>query len=1123
MNKIDVYNCESEPIRFPGSIMPFGALLVLEERTHRIEAASETCDEVIGYKPESLFGQTLDKFFGADADAALASARGLGLGPVIHFSLADRELKARLGINEAGQVLVDIERAERDSSSIREMIYDFRRDLTKLRRLTEVSKITQGTAELVRAITGYDRVMIYRFDEAWNGEVVAESHIEGIEPFLGLNYPASDIPKQARDLFQINKLRLISEVFYTPVTLLARNGSPPIDLGQSSLRSVSPIHIEYLKNMGVRATLVGALVVEGRLWGLLSCQHLSGPLYFGPTAREALEWLCEDIATLIEMTEIRQRREREYRLANCRRRLVEAIGLVDFKSFMQHGGQSDLLDVVGADGFALIAENTVETMGYVPETSRILELHRQRFKKVGDGAFFASNCLAHDLELEESGDGVAGGIFVSLREKQDLTMIWFRKERHFSVRWAGDPQQSHIVDESGRISPRKSFVQFLQNIRGQCLPWDAQELGSATELGTLIEIEIQHRLRAERDALQTVLSRLNEAIRITEPRSRDGGSPKILWVSPAFEKLSGYKSNELRFQEKENLFGSETTEADDDVIWETLAKGVTYRAEILCNSKNGNSVWIERQIFPVLDDKGKLYQVISIERDITERKKQDDDLRKLFSAVEQTSASVIISDSSGNIEYVNPHFYNISGRVSSEVIGKHVRSVMSEHMPKETIRTLFHALQEGLSWSGEIINQNKNGEFYWEDSHVAPIKDRNDVVTHYVAVNTDITERKKLEKTLSEEEAFNRTILQSIPEHMAILDPRGTIISVNAAWKRFAEENGASDLANYSIGLNYRNYCMTKYGEDADNDGLKAWAGIESVLTKKSDFFTFDYPCDSPHERRWFKMTVSPMLAPREGVIVAHENITQRKLLEENLRYSNIELDQFASAVSHDLRQPLSMVRSYLALIERNLGSKPAGEVMTFLKYTIASATHMDEMISGVLEYARSDQLEIVEVSISKIVTDVLNNMKLILNESDADVIVADHLPVLNADPQALSRLFENLVGNAIKYRCPGRPPVIEIGGCRQPDDYLLWVKDNGVGISQKNLERIFIIFQRLVPQDAAEGSGIGLAICKKVVERHGGKIWAESVPGIGSTFFMTFPVLDEKRPDTGHSPTNGL
>jgi len=230
--------------------------------------------------------------------------------------------------------------------------------------------------------------------------------------------------------------------------------------------------------------------------------------------------------------------------------------------------------------------------------------------------------------------------------------------------------------------------------------------------------------------------------------------------------------------------------------------------------------------------------------------------------------------------------------------------------------------------------------------------------------------------------------------------------------------------------------------------------------------------------------------------------------MEQVLKRTNAELEQFAYVASHDLRQPLRMITNYLALIAKLSPSEPGSDVERYLGYAVGGAKKMDRLIIDLLEYSRTGKsVESILVALGDVIGDALQSLRMDAREVAADILVADGLPTVLGDPMELTRLFQNLMGNAIKYCSADRSPKVEIGWHERGNEYLVWVKDNGMGIAPEHHDRAFQIFQRLVPKDAYEGSGIGLAICKKIVEHYGGQIWIESEIGQGSTFFMTFPI----------------
>ena len=238
---------------------------------------------------------------------------------------------------------------------------------------------------------------------------------------------------------------------------------------------------------------------------------------------------------------------------------------------------------------------------------------------------------------------------------------------------------------------------------------------------------------------------------------------------------------------------------------------------------------------------------------------------------------------------------------------------------------------------------------------------------------------------------------------------------------------------------------------------------------------------------------------------------SNRRLAEQArlLKQSNTELEQFAYVTSHDLRQPLRMVTSYLGLIERRLGAQLDGDLREFFGYAAGGAKRMDALIVDLLEYSRIGRQKrpFVEVPLAEVVADSLTNLRVAIAEAEAEVTVAEGLPRVSGDRTELGRLFLNLIGNAIKYRRSGQAPCIKVSWSDGGDEWVVAVGDNGIGIRPEDYDRAFGIFQRLVPDDG-EGTGIGLAVCKKIVERHQGRIWVESVLGEGSSFKVALPKL---------------
>lgn len=353
---------------------------------------------------------------------------------------------------------------------------------------------------------------------------------------------------------------------------------------------------------------------------------------------------------------------------------------------------------------------------------------------------------------------------------------------------------------------------------------------------------------------------------------------------------------------------------------------------------------------------------------------------------------------------------------------------------------------------------------------------------------------------------YARSLIEASLDPLVTISPDGKITDVNLATER---ATGVS--RELLIGSDFFTYFTEP--ENARAGYQKAFA--EGQVT--------DYPLAIRHVSGRVTDVLYNAAVYRnaegavDGVFAAARDITERKAISEKLLAVNSELEQFAYVASHDLRQPLRMVTSYLGIIEKNVGPQLNDDLKKYLGFVVEGAKRMDRLIVALLDYSRTGKYgESILVPLGEAIADALQNLAVAIRESGAKVSVTEKMPVVFGDKTDLMRVFQNLISNAIIYRSPDRPCQIEIGWSRQTDDYLVWVKDNGIGIEPEQHARVFLIFQRLVPKNGPDGSGIGLAVCKKIVEQQGGKIWIESEVGKGSAFFLTFPVPPTS-PEAGH------
>ncbi len=522
-DQIDLTNCEHEPIHIPGRIQSHGMLFVVKEPELTVLQVSENSDKVIGIAPHTLLQQNLATFFAASQLAPLKTPFSNqdmhSLNPLkIQLQVRGRacDFDGIVHRTNAGLILELEPVSIVEQASFPHPHHLIQGIVSQLQTATNLTKLLQITATHVRRITGFDRVMIYRFHEDWHGEVVAEDKLETLSPYLGLHYPASDIPKQARDLYELNAIRLIADVNATPAAILPTLHAltnEPLDLSFAVLRSVSPIHIEYLKNMGVGASMSISLLKGGKLWGLIACHHQT-PKYLPYTSRTA----CELLGHIISLQLVAKEEFEDYayaaKIKQIQTRIIENVAKEEQLMTGVFRHTSDLLNLVSASGAVIVFDEHYIPLGAVPEEQdvrRFLPWLQQNMQQ----NLFYSECLArHYPEAEKFKDKACGLLAISISKMQGNYILWFRPEVMQTVQWGGDPQKLvEIAAEGSRLRPRTSFDAWKQIVHLTALPWKQCELEAAWEFRSAV-LDLLVRYMALRRAealaqLNTVLQRSN--------------------------------------------------------------------------------------------------------------------------------------------------------------------------------------------------------------------------------------------------------------------------------------------------------------------------------------------------------------------------------------------------------------------------------------------------------------------------------------------------------------------------------------------------------------------------------------------------------------------------------------
>jgi chemotaxis family two-component system sensor kinase Cph1 len=514
---IDLTNCDTEPIHIPGQIQSHGFLLVIDGEGI-IKFYSENIGDFLQYLPDNLLGRSIleiEHKLSHDASSGFIlqligmSRLSKSFDQVNPFQTTIGKKDYYLIISASGPYfLLEFEPAVSDiESDVQKMIG---RSISEMLADKDLNNLLDNSATQVKKVINYDRIMIYRFAKDGHGEVIAEAKNDDLPSWLGLHYPASDIPKQARELYKLNLTRIIADVNITPskIYTTAEGGETSLDLTYSQLRAVSPIHIQYLKNMGVLSSFSISLIYKKELWGLISCHNYS-PRFIDYKSRESSKLIGQILSSALEFRqdEANQHLHEQFN--------TNVDGLSKF--MLKNNSIEDaltkqditLLDVTNAAGAVLIYENNVTRLGNTPNDEQLQYLLAW-IKNTVTETFYWTNELPSLFTEAEHFKNVASGVMV-LTLSADLGeyIIWFKPEQIETITWAGNPDKPAELADNGllKISPRESFEAWSQQVWGKSEAWSDEEIKSATRLKT----EVIYAINQKAGAIRMLNERLTEA------------------------------------------------------------------------------------------------------------------------------------------------------------------------------------------------------------------------------------------------------------------------------------------------------------------------------------------------------------------------------------------------------------------------------------------------------------------------------------------------------------------------------------------------------------------------------------------------------------------------------------
>ncbi len=560
------------------------------------------------------------------------------------------------------------------------------------------------------------------------------------------------------------------------------------------------------------------------------------------------------------------------------------------------------------------------------------------------------------------------------------------------------------------------------------------------------------------------------------------------------------------------------------------------------------------------DQYGNLNYINAIARDITARKQAEEQLQLQSTALEAAANAIVITDPNGSVQWINPAFTRLTGYTLAEISGQNMRFLNSGVQPPEFFEQFWETILGGSIWRGELVNQRKDGTRYLEETSITPVFDASGDITNFVSIKQDVSERKKAENELRERATSLALIAQvgrratailALDEllHQSVQLISETFKYYNVVIRLIEDDHVVLRATSLSSLKPLEGRKLLKVGE-----GITGWvaqhgepvlvqdvrqdsryhaelSNIETlseaavpIKLKSNIIGVLDTQSARPNAFNQDDIFTLQAVAAQLAVAIenarlydaAQQEILERRNAEEQLKIytaelerSNRELEIFAYVSSHDLQEPLRKIQMFgdrLALRYNNVFDDRGRD---YLRRMQSAAARMQSLIEDLLAFSRvmTRQDPFMSVDLERILQEVMDDLEPQMITVNGRVQI-DPLPIIQGDPTQMRQLFQNLLSNAIKYHKPNEPPLVHVSAKTLPTGHCqIQVGDNGIGFDEKYLDRIFTLFQRLHGRSEYEGTGIGLAVCRRIVERHGGHITAQSTPSVGSTFIVTLPL----------------
>jgi two-component system, chemotaxis family, sensor kinase Cph1 len=514
--------CDREPIHIPGTIQPHGFLLVVREPELTVLQTTENVEQHLGRRAEGILNSALVDVIGPELALGLVSQldRIPRLGRPILLKTAElpcpegSRLYHVIGHRSPAGTVLEFEVAP--DASTQTDIHAFVDAFTLgVESVDDIGDMARLACEEVQRLTGFDRVLIYQFDEDWNGTVIGEAGTGRLPSLLDHRFPASDIPAPARELYRINRLRIIPDAGYEPVPIVPSQSpltGEPLDLTFSVLRSVSPVHVEYMRNMGTASSMSVSILRDGRLWGLVSCHHREPKIVSFPI-RVTCDLFARAFSLRLSALEHSESYQRRIEVQSAYTDLLAAMANRGDFGLALSERPRELLGLTGATGAALLTAGQCVLVGDTPTESECRSLADWLLQTQQQQDVFATDALpGHFPEGQSPAPSVTGLLAIGVSRIHASYILWFRPELLRTVRWGGNPEKRiELNNGTSRLHPRRSFETWIETVRGRSLPWSEQEVEAARSLRNAI-VDIVLRKAEELAELTAELKRSNQEL-----------------------------------------------------------------------------------------------------------------------------------------------------------------------------------------------------------------------------------------------------------------------------------------------------------------------------------------------------------------------------------------------------------------------------------------------------------------------------------------------------------------------------------------------------------------------------------------------------------------------------------